>query len=221
MSHLNHARDLRQWTNHFDKSVNDFIVVIVRQWTNSKHWESSSYIYFILNSWICFCSIIHWSNSKIRALLILLSFNNERINSTKCQWFYRRMHHHVFEYVFVQSFRWSIEKSMHIQYYCFLFIDDHVWCTIESKNEIIRKINFSLSKVERILYFSLTWNSFEHEIFAFRFDLISTSLFDFIEMTWRNIIIVIFAFSKFELIETFAKIVATSSKWRLLLKFFS
>ena len=131
------------------------------------------------------------------------------------------MYHHVFEYVFVQSFCWSTKKSMHTQYYCLLLIDDHVWCTIENKNEIIRKINFSLSEIERILYFSLTWSSLEHEIFAFRFDLISTSLLDFIKIIWKNIIIVIFAFSKFELIETFAKIVATSFEWRLLLKFFS
>ena len=52
------------------------------------------------------------------------------------------------------------------QYYCLLLIDDHVWCTIESRNEITRRTIFSLSKIERILYFSLTWSSFEHEILA-------------------------------------------------------
>ena len=47
-----------------------------------------------------------------------------------------------------------------------IFFDDHVWCTIESKNEIIRTRNtFS---------FELTWNSLEHELLVFRLDLIST-----------------------------------------------
>ena len=41
----------------------------------------SSYVFFISNFWICFCSVIHWSNSRIRALSILL--RNERIDSTR------------------------------------------------------------------------------------------------------------------------------------------
>ena len=48
-------------------------------------------------------------------------------------------------------------------------------------------------------------------------DLTSAFLLDRIEMTWRIIMIVIFASSRLELIETFAKIVAiTLSNWRLL-----
>ena len=55
-----------------------------------------------------------------------------------------------------QSFIDQIEKFAHYQYYYTIFIDDHVWCTVESKNEITRKTNFSLSKIFRKIYnFSL------------------------------------------------------------------
>ena len=54
----------------------------------------------------------------------------------------------------------------------------------------------------RNIFFRLIWNSFEHELFVFCFDLISTFLFDHIEMIWKIIIVVIFAFDKFDLIET-------------------
>ena len=79
---------------------------------NERIWTSKIVVivYFISNFWICFCSVIHWSNSRIRALSILL--RNKRIDSTKLSMILSS-HAYVFEYVFVQSFRWSIEKSMH------------------------------------------------------------------------------------------------------------
>ena len=66
-----------------------------------------------------------------------------------------------------------------------LLIGDHVWCTIESRTRSSRETSFSLSGVDRILYFSwleahpnteyllfvlLTWSSFEHGVLASRFD---------------------------------------------------
>ena len=74
------------WNNEQIKSLHINLKIVVN-------------VYFISNFWICFCSIIHWSNSRIRALSILLSFSNERIIRQNYQRFYRRMQH-VFEYVF-------------------------------------------------------------------------------------------------------------------------
>ena len=114
------------------------------------------------------------------------------------------------------------------------------------KTKSFREINFSLLKIDRILYlFIVIWNLFEQKIFAFlflfwkfirtrnicfcwkffvkrnfSFDLIIACCLNCIEMIWKNIIIVIFAFDKFELIEIFAKIVTNTSNWRLFLDFF-
>ena len=73
-----------------------------------------------------------------------------------------------------------------------IFFDDHVWCTIENNNEIIRTRNiFSLLKV-RIRNSFLIWNSFEHEIFAFHLirnsfeHEIFVSRFDFCINVWSH-----------------------------------
>ena len=125
-------------------------------------------VYFISDFWICFCSIIHWSDSRIRAISILFLAMNESLDKIVsdfiviCNIMFLNM-------LLCSRFVDRLRNRCIIQYYCFLFIDDHVWCTIENKNEIIRKINFSLSGIDRILYFFLIWNSFDHEIFVFRF----------------------------------------------------
>ena len=67
----------------------------------------------------------------------------------------------------LQSFFDQTEKFAYYQYYYIIFIDDHVWCIIENKNEIIRKINFSLLKVFRKIYNFFIWKSFEKYIIFF------------------------------------------------------
>ena len=57
-------------------------------------------------------------------------------------------------YAFVQSFIDQTREFAHYQYYYIILIDDHVWCTIESRTKSFREISFSLSKVDRIFYFS-------------------------------------------------------------------
>ena len=76
----------RTWDNERIKSLHMSLEVVVN-------------VYFISDFWICFCSVIHWSDSRIRALSVLLSFSNERITRQDCQRFYRRMQH-VLEYAF-------------------------------------------------------------------------------------------------------------------------
>ena len=80
------ARNLRQWTNQLDENVSDFIVVIVWQWTNSniesrrhcltmnefKHRESSSLLTLFQIFEYVSAQSSHESNSRIRALSILL-----------------------------------------------------------------------------------------------------------------------------------------------------
>ena len=55
-------------------------------------------------------------------------------------------------YVFAQSFFDQIREFAHYQYYYTILIDDHVWCTIESRTRSSRETSFSLSRVERIFY---------------------------------------------------------------------
>ena len=90
---------------------------------------SSCLLYF--RFLICFCSVTHWSDSRIRALSILLSFNNERISSTRCQWFYRRMH--TFLNMLSCSSRWSSEKSMH--YSVLLFFTHRRSCLMHNREQ--------------------------------------------------------------------------------------
>ena len=130
------ARDLRQWTNQLDKTVNDFIVVCLYQIREYVSAQSS-----------------HWSDSRIRALSVLLSFSSERISSTKCQWFYRRMHH-VFEYAFAQSSRRSTRESLH---YSILMSFIHRWSRLmhilEQKRDHSNTKSFSIENLSKNVIF--------------------------------------------------------------------
>ena len=89
-----------------------FICIYLKKNEISKQWMIIIFKSFNKIREYVFVQSLYWSNSKIRALSILLSFSNERINSMQCQWFYRHINY-VFEYIFAQSFRRSIRKSLH------------------------------------------------------------------------------------------------------------
>ena len=121
----------------------------------------------------------------------------------------------IFEYVFVQSFIDQIRKFAHYQYYYIhqrsRLMHNRKQQKNHSKNcsfffnEIIRKINFSLSEISRKMC------SFSLKITRKIYDFLIWSLhccLNRIEMIWKIIVIVIFSFNKFELIDLFAKIVA-------------
>ena len=155
--------------------------------------------------------------------------------SKNCFFHYRQWHilYHVFEYVSRNHRIDKLKNYCIIQYKNFSFVDDHNWCienlerneifywTIISSREIFCvSYNFSLMKITRRIhnfFVDMIWSSLEHEMFVsivrsfsknlwFHYDLTSALLR--IQMIWKNTIVVIFAFDKFELIETFAKIVA-------------
>ena len=99
------------------------------------------------------------------------------------------------------------------------FIENLSKNVIFRKNEIILTRSLSLLIEVRIRNFSskiirtrnLSSMKFVFEdVLVFEFNLIFASLLDRIEMIWRITIIVIFAFDRFELIELFAKIVAST-----------
>ena len=100
------------------------------------------FILFQIREYV-FVAIISWSNWKIRALSILLSFSNERINSTKCQWFYRRMH--TFLNMFDALF------NIIVFFLSTITFD----AQSKTKTKSFREINFSLLEIDRILYFFL------------------------------------------------------------------
>ena len=176
--------------------------------------------------------LLYYIHQRLR---LMHNRKQQKNHSKNCFFYYRQWHilYHVFEYVSRNHRIDKLKNYCIIQHKNFSFVDDHSWC-IENfeKNEIFywtiissKKIfcvnyNFFLMKITRKIHnFSvdMIWNSFEHEMFAsivknfpknlwFHYDLTFALLR--IQMTWKNIIIVIFAFDRLELIETFAEIVA-------------
>ena len=126
----------------------------------------------------------------------------------------------ILEYVFAQSSRRSTRELLHL-FNIIVFNEHHVWCATINRNEIVNIARHSLLEFEFATFFEnysnsryFSWNSYS-KTYSFHW-------FDFSIVTWiaskiwKIIIIVIFAFNKFELIETFAKIIAiTTSNWRL------
>ena len=163
--------------------INFCLIWIIHETCDNKRIQISKIVvivYFIFRFLICFCSIIHWSNSKIRALSILFLVTNESLDKIVSDFIV------VCNIMFLNMFSCNrfvdrLKNWCNIQYYCFLFIGDHVWCTIENKNEIIRKISFSLSEVDRIFYFFLkitrarniffNWKFFVKLVFLYFFQL--------------------------------------------------
>ena len=142
---------------NLSKIINFYFIWITHEIYDNERIQISKIVvivYFIFRFLICFCSVIHWSDSKIRALSILFLATNESFDKIVNDFIV------VCNIMFLNIFSCNrfvdrLKNWCIIQYYCFLFIDDHVWYTIENKNEIIRKINFSLSKIDRIFYFFL------------------------------------------------------------------
>ena len=124
--------------------------------------------YFIFKFLICFCSITHWSDSRIRALSILLLATNESLDKIVSDFIV------VCNIMFLNMLSCNrlvdrLRNWCIIQYYCFLLIGDHVWCTIENRNEITRKTSFSLSEIDRILYFLLKIIRARNTFFSWKF----------------------------------------------------
>ena len=174
------------------------IINTITQWTNQLDEIVNDFIVTCTCSWICFRTIISLIDWEIDALFNTTVFYSSTI---------------TFD---AQS---------------------------KAKTRSFRKTNFSLLEVERIFYFFWfkTHSNTKYLLFVLVSKLIRTrdtcfsrKLFvkrnfliwflhrclNRIEMIWKITIVVIFAFDRLELIETFAKIVADTSDWRLLLNSF-
>ena len=68
-------------------------------------------------------------------------------------------------------FKNQIREFAHYQYYCIIFIDDHVWCTFLNKNEITRTRNFfRCQKFEFAIFFDFKFIRARNICFWFWFD---------------------------------------------------
>ena len=125
----NCTRNLRQWTNQ-----------IIYQYELESRRQYLFYFKFL----ICFCSIIHWSNSRIRALSILL-YSSTITSDAQSKATKKSFEELFFSLALTRSFEELISRCQ----------------------KLFEKFIISFWKsFEKYIIFLLIWNSFEYEILA-------------------------------------------------------